>query len=62
MDEEMMMEDGQCKKCHGRTEGYKCDLCGATAEEHDPEHSCGGEHCMPKCMGCQEAEELCTCA
>jgi len=50
-----------CKTCEGDTEGYKCDVCGAEAEEHDNEHSCGGEHCMPKCKACGKAEVGCSC-
>jgi len=45
-----------CKGCGGPTEGYKCDMCGAEAESHDPNHACGGDHCLPKCKGCGEAE------
>lgn len=43
------------------TEGYKCDVCGQECPEHDPNHSCGGDHCMPKCSGCGEAESKCSC-
>lgn len=50
-----------CKKCQGETEGYKCDVCGAEAKEHDSAHKCGGEHCMPKCKACNEAEAKCVC-
>ena len=50
-----------CKKCGGETEGHKCDVCGAESKEHDPQHKCGGEHCMPKCKACSEAEAKCTC-
>ena len=51
----------KCKTCEGPAEGYKCDECGAESKMHDPNHECGGEHCMPKCAGCEEAEELCMC-
>ncbi len=50
-----------CKGCGGPTEGYKCDMCGAEAESHDPNHACGGDHCLPKCKGCGEAESKCSC-
>jgi hypothetical protein len=50
-----------CSKCAGPTEGYKCDLCGAESESHDPDHGCGGDHCMPKCAACNEAQVGCSC-
>jgi hypothetical protein len=50
-----------CSQCGGPTEGYKCDLCGAEAKEHDDGHACGGDHCVPKCTGCNEAQSNCTC-
>lgn len=50
-----------CKKCGGATEGFKCDMCGTEAAEHDDKHSCGGEHCMSKCKACNEAEAKCIC-
>lgn len=51
----------ECKTCSGPIKGFKCDECGATASKHDPDHECGGDHCMPMCAGCEEAEELCMC-
>lgn len=51
-----------CKKCGGETSGFKCDMCGVEAATHDDAHVCGGEHCMPKCVGCSEAEAKCACA
>lgn len=51
----------ECTKCGGPTEGYKCDMCGVEATEHDSGHECGGDHCMPKCTGCNEAETNCAC-
>ncbi len=51
-----------CTKCGGETEGWKCDICGSLAEEHVDNHECGGEHCIPKCKDCQEAESKCTCS
>jgi len=51
----------ECSKCGGPSEGYKCDMCGAEAMEHDISHDCGSDHCMPKCLGCDEAEMNCTC-
>lgn len=50
-----------CKTCGGRTQGYKCDVCGAESPVHVESHRCGGPHCMPKCGGCYEAEALCEC-
>lgn len=50
-----------CSKCSGETEGYKCDVCGSESDEHIESHSCGGEHCMPKCAGCEQSQVLCTC-
>jgi len=35
---------------------------GTEAKEHDAQHSCGGNRCMPKCSGCNEAEAKCSCA
>jgi len=43
------------------TEGYKCDMCGAESATHDANHEHGGDHCMPKCKGCNEAQVKCTC-
>ena len=40
---------------------YKCDMCGAESETHDPSHSCGGDHCVVKCSGCKKAETQCDC-
>lgn len=51
----------ECLKCGGPCEGYKCDMCGAESLEHDPSHSCGEDHCMPKCTACGEAETKCAC-
>lgn len=50
-----------CAKCGGTTTGYKCDMCGAQSDMHDDQHACGGEHCVAKCAGCNEAESKCTC-
>ncbi len=55
------MMDHKCKVCEGAVEGYKCDMCGAEAQEHDGSHACGGDHCMPKCAACKEAEAKCSC-
>ncbi len=52
----------KCTKCSGPTEGFKCDICGVEAEVHVEDHECGGEHCMPKCKGCGEAQVKCTCS
>ncbi|MBI4086393.1 hypothetical protein HY416_00205 [Candidatus Kaiserbacteria bacterium] len=53
-----------CKKCGKETKGFKCDVdtCGMEAEQHDANHACGGEHCVPKCSACNEAETKCTCS
>jgi len=51
-----------CKKCGRATEGYKCDMCGAEAAVHDPNHACGAEHCVPKCAARKQADGKCTCA
>jgi hypothetical protein len=62
-----------CIKCGKETQGYKCDVCGAEAEQHvgthglnedgSPmaDHPRGADHCMPKCVGCDQAEANCTC-
>lgn len=50
-----------CSKCGKDTEGYKCDMCGVEAKEHDAHHSCGGDHCIPKCKACGQAQVKCTC-
>tara|TARA_Y100000310_G_scaffold345859_1_gene471628 strand:+ start:23531 stop:23731 length:201 start_codon:yes stop_codon:yes gene_type:complete len=50
-----------CSKCEGETEGWKCEMCGSESGEHVADHQCGGEHCIPKCKGCAEAESKCTC-
>ena len=50
-----------CSKCGKDTEGYKCDMCGAESVEHNSSHSCGGDHCMPKCKGCAQAQAKCSC-
>ncbi len=55
------MKNMECTKCGGSAEGYKCDQCGAESASHDAGHACGGEHCMPKCTGCDEAQANCTC-
>lgn len=59
--ERLFMNDNKCKTCGGPTEGYKCDMCGAESQGHDPKHMCGGEHCMQKCKECNEAEVNCIC-
>ena len=56
-----MDETKKCQKCGMTAEGYKCEMCGAEAAEHDPMHACGGEKCVPKCSGCKEAETKCVC-
>lgn len=51
----------KCSKCGKDAAGYKCDMCGAESAEHDATHACGGDHCMPKCTDCNEAQEKCSC-
>lgn len=51
----------KCIKCDNETVGFKCDICGAESDEHDDAHEHGGEHCMPKCAGCNEAQVNCSC-
>ncbi|OGN25873.1 MAG: hypothetical protein A2925_02425 [Candidatus Yanofskybacteria bacterium RIFCSPLOWO2_01_FULL_44_22] len=55
------MEDTKCKSCGRPGKGYKCPDCDSVSEKHDPEHECGGDRCMPKCSGCEDAEENCIC-
>jgi len=50
-----------CSKCGGLTEGYTCDMCGAESAAHDENHEHGGEHCMPQCKTCSQAQVKCTC-
>lgn len=51
----------ECTKCQSPTDGYKCDMCGEESATRDPNHACGGDHCMAKCAGCSQAEAKCTC-
>ena len=51
----------KCKKCGMKADGYKCELCGVESKNHDPNHVCGGAHCVLKCSGCGQAETKCTC-
>ena len=51
----------KCIKCDKDTMGYKCDVCGAESNQNDTSHECGLEHCMPKCVGCNEAQAKCPC-
>lgn len=63
----------KCIKCGGETEGYKCNVCRAEADEHDSSHGQdetgrpkanhprGNDHCMCQCVACREAEANCTC-
>lgn len=62
MDEQMNQGVGtNCSKCQGATMGYKCDMCGVESDTHDANHACGGDHCMPKCAACQQAQVQCSC-
>lgn len=63
----------QCIKCGKQTMGYKCNICGAEANQHDDRHGLnesgaslddhprGADHCMSKCAGCGQAETNCSC-
>jgi len=51
----------ECKKCKKEVSGFKCDICGSESDTHVDNHECGGDHCMPKCTGCGEAEAKCSC-
>lgn len=51
----------ECVTCRKETEGFKCDVCGTESATHDDKHKCGGDHCVPKCRGCGEAETKCIC-
>lgn len=51
----------RCIKCDGPTKGYKCDICGEESVSHDPNHEHGGDHHMPRCQECKEAEVDCRC-
>ncbi|MFA4872471.1 MAG: hypothetical protein WC659_00850 [Patescibacteria group bacterium] len=55
------MDDLTCTTCGVSAEGWKCSMCGAEADEHDSHHSCGGSYCQPKCSGCDEASDNCSC-
>lgn len=58
------MENHTCKKCDKPADvpmAYKCDMCGAEAKSHDPNHQCGSDHCVVKCSGCKKSETNCTC-
>lgn len=58
----MQKEEKKCMKCGGETKGYKCDMCGALADKHDANHSCGGDHCVSKCASCDQSETKCACS
>lgn len=55
------MEKITCAVCLGLTSGYKCAMCGEESASRDPGHACGGEHCIPKCVDCNQAEARCVC-
>ncbi len=58
------MENSHCKKCSMPADSpmaCKCDMCGAEATEHDPNHACGADHCVVKCSGCKKSETQCDC-
>jgi len=58
----MNESEKKCTTCGGQVLGYKCDMCGTEAEQHDENHACGGNHCVAKCHGCKQAETKCSCA
>ena len=51
----------ECKTCGGATKGFKCDICGSISDAHVETHRCGGEHCVPMCAECEQAETKCEC-
>ena len=51
-----------CATCGGKTDGFKCAMCGEVSAAHNPEHACGGEMFQARCAACNEAESKCTCA
>ncbi len=51
-----------CTTCQGETQGFKCDMCDSESDHHVADHQCGGDHCMPKCSGCGEAQVKCSCS
>lgn len=58
------MSEERCVKCEGATAGWKCAICGAESDEHDPDHLHGGSdrYCTLLCRGCGESDVHCTCA
>lgn len=52
-----------CAKCSGETEGWKCSICGAEADEHDADHKHedSARYCAPKCKSCSESDVHCKC-
>ena len=44
----------KCPKCSGETEDWKCAICGAESDSHDPEHKHEGSdrYCTMKCKEC----------
>lgn len=50
-----------CIKCGGKTKGYKCVDCGKDSSKHGKHNVCKEGVCMPKCVGCDEAESKCRC-
>ncbi len=62
MDDQNQVAQQSCMTCGGLAVGYKCDMCGNESSMHDANHQpCGGDHCLPKCLNCNEAESKCTC-
>ncbi|KKP41574.1 MAG: hypothetical protein UR31_C0026G0008 [Parcubacteria group bacterium GW2011_GWA2_33_14] len=59
------MENINCSKCSKPADSpmaYKCDVCSAESETHDPSHECGEAHCVVKCSECKMSETQCPCS
>ena len=50
-----------CSVCRGPAKDCKWIQCKEISEKHNPLHKCGGHKLQPKCVGCNEAENNCTC-
>jgi hypothetical protein len=53
-----------CPVCDGPTAGWMCAICGAEADEHDPNHLHVGSdrYCTLLCRNCGRPDVHCTCA
>jgi tRNA(Ile2) C34 agmatinyltransferase TiaS len=52
-----------CPRCGEATDGWRCAICGAVADEHDELHLHAGSdrYCTLRCAACREADVHCTC-